>query len=57
MSQESNFRIELLAREVATQHQLQLEALQAVDNRIRSLIDLCVIIVNKLEKLENGKEQ
>ena len=56
MSQESNFRIELLAREVTTQHQLQLEALQAVDNRIRSLIDLCVIIVNKLEKLENGKE-
>lgn len=56
MSQESNFRIELLAREVTAQHQLQLEALQAADNRVRSLIDLCMAIVNKLEKLENGKQ-
>lgn len=55
MSQESNFKIELLTREVTEQHRLQLEALQAVDNRVRSLIDLCIAIVNKLEKLENDK--
>lgn len=54
MSQETNFRVESLAREIATQHRLQLDALQAVDNRVKSLLDLCIAIVNKLEKLENG---